>query len=94
MTLPDLLLSQLSDPFRIGLLIALFLTMLRTRAASGTIIPLAIGAVFVAVLLPLTAQAQLAVPMAVAIGVGILANVIWLAVILGVWTLYQRLRAR
>ena len=94
MTLPDLLLSQLSDPFRIGLLIALFLTMLRTRAASGTIIPLAIGAVFVAVLLPLTAQAQLAVPMAVAIGVGILANVIWLAVILGGWTLYQRLRAR
>lgn len=94
MTLPDLLMSQLSDPFRIGLLIALFLTMLRTRAASGTLIPLAVGAVFVAVLLPLTAQAQLAVPMAVAIGVGIVANVIWLAVILAAWTLYQRVRDR
>ncbi|WP_426033659.1 hypothetical protein [Cypionkella sp. TWP1-2-1b2] len=94
MTLPDLLLSHLSDPFRIGLLIALFITMLRTRAASGVIVPLAIGAVFVAVLLPLTAQAQLPVPMATAIGVGIVANVIWLAVILAAWTLYQRLRAR
>ncbi len=94
MTLPDLLLSQLSDPFRVGLLIALFATMLRTRVASGTLIPLAIGAVFVAVLLPLTAQAQLAVPMTVAIGVGIVANVIWLAVILAVWTLYQRQRDR
>lgn len=94
MSLPDLLLSQLSDPFRIGLLIALFITMLRTRAASGVIVPLAIGAVFVAVLLPLTAQAQLPVPMSLAIAVGIVANVIWLAVILAVWTLYQRLRSR
>ena len=41
MTLPDLLLSQLADPFRIGLLIALFVTMLRTRAASGVWVPLA-----------------------------------------------------
>ncbi|OYU40860.1 MAG: hypothetical protein CFE33_01890 [Pseudorhodobacter sp. PARRP1] len=93
MSLSDLLLLQLSDPFRIGLLIALFITMLRTRAASGTVIPLAIGAVFVAVLLPLTAQAGLAVPLAAAIGAGIVANVIWLAIILGAWTLYLRLRA-
>ena len=93
MSLPDLLLSQLTDPFRIGLLVALFLTMLRTRAASGTLIPLAIGAAFVAVLLALTAQAQLPVAVSVAIGVGIVANGIWLASILAVWTLYQRLRS-
>ena len=93
MSLSDLLLTQLSDLFRIGLLIALFVTMLRTRAASGTLIPLAIGAVFVAVLLPLTAQASLAAPLATVIGVGIIANVIWLAIILAIWTLYQRLKA-
>ena len=93
MSLSDLLLTQLSDLFRIGLLIALFVTMLRTRAASGTLIPLAIGAVFVAVLLPLTAQAALAAPLATVIGVGIVANVIWLAIILAIWTLYQRLKA-
>ncbi len=93
MSLSDLLVAQLSDPFRIGLLIALFVTMLRTRAASGTLIPLAIGAVFVAVLLPLTAQASLAAPLATVIGVGIVANVIWLAIILAIWTLYQRLKA-
>lgn len=93
MSLSDLLLSQLSDPFRIGLLIALFITMLRTRAASGTLTPLAIGAVFVAVLLPLTAQASLAAPLATVIGIGIVANVILLAIILGAWTLYLRLKA-
>ena len=93
MSLSDLLLSQLSDPFRIGLLIALFITMLRTRAASGTTLPLAIGAVFVAVLLPLTAQATLAAPLATVIGVGIVANVILLAIILGAWTLYLRLKS-
>ena len=93
MSLSDLLLTQLSDLFRIGLLIALFVTMLRTRAASGTLTPRAIGAVFVAVLLPLTAQASLAAPLATVIGVGIIANVIWLAIILAIWTLYQRLKA-
>ena len=93
MSLSDLLVAQLSDPFRIGLLIALFITMLRTRAASGTLIPLAIGAVFVAVLLPLTAQASQAAPLATLIGVGIIANVIWLAIILGAWSLYLRLKA-
>ena len=92
MTLPDLLLSHLSDPFRIGLLIALFYTMLRTQAASGTIAPLAAGAVFVAVLIPLVAQTTLVVPFWQAVVVGIVANVILLAVILGAWTLYLRFK--
>lgn len=90
MTATDLLLSQLSDPFRIGLLIALFVTMLRTRAASGTYVPLAAGAVFVAVLIPAVVQTSVAVPFALAAGVGLAANVILLAVILAAWTLYQR----
>ncbi len=92
MSLPDLLISQLSDPFRIGLLIALFVTMLRTQGATGTILPLAIGAVFVAVILPLTAQSGAAAPLAVLVGVGILADMILLAIILAAWTLYQRVR--
>ena len=84
------MLSQLADPFRIGLLIALFVTMLRTRAASGTIVPLAVGAVFVAVILPVSAQSTLAAPLATLVGVGIVANAVLLAIMLGAWTLYQR----
>ncbi|MES2435293.1 MAG: hypothetical protein V4586_15905 [Pseudomonadota bacterium] len=91
MTLPDLLISQLSDPFRIGLLIALFITMLRTRAASGIWVPLAAGAVFVAVILPSTMQTT-SVPLMQAVLVGVLANVVILAIILAAWALFQRVR--
>jgi peptidoglycan/LPS O-acetylase OafA/YrhL len=92
MTLTDLLLLQLSDPFRIGLLIALFYTMLRTQATSGTFAPLAAGAVFVAVLIPSAVQTTLVVPFWQAVVVGIGADVILLAVILGAWTAYLRFR--
>ncbi|MDZ4310285.1 MAG: hypothetical protein U1A24_06990 [Cypionkella sp.] len=92
MTLPDLFLSQLSDPFRIGLLIALFITMLRTRAASGTWVPLAAGVVFVAVILPTTVQTALAAPLAQVIGVGVVVNVVIVALIMAVWEIYQRAR--
>ncbi len=50
----DLVLSQLTDLFRIGLIIALVVTMRRTVAVTGRIIPLLAGVVFVAVLLPAT----------------------------------------
>ncbi|MDO8982252.1 hypothetical protein [Cypionkella sp.] len=92
MTLPDLLLSQLSDPFRIGLLIALFITMLRTRTASGIWVPLAAGVVFVAVILPTTMQNTLAAPLSQVIGVGVLANVVIVALIMAAWEVYQRVR--
>jgi hypothetical protein len=92
MTLPDLLLSQLSDPFRIGLLIALFITMLRTRTASGIWVPLAAGVVFVAVILPTTMQTTLPAPLTQVIGVGVLANVVIVALIMAAWEVYQRVR--
>jgi hypothetical protein len=86
----DLIISQLTDPFRIGLLMALFYTMLRTQSATGTLKPLALGAVFVAAIIPVTAQSPQAAPLATVIGIGILANIVLLAVILGAWTLYLR----
>ena len=83
----DLVNHQLTDPFRIILLIALFSTMLRTRAATGTYLPLAAGAVFVAVILPLTmAPGGDFLPTVLA---GLISNVTILAIILGVWTIYQ-----
>ena len=93
MSLTDLLLAQLADPFRIGLLIALFITMLRTQTATGIWAPLAAGAVFVAVIIPSTLnQGTQAVPLAQAIGVGIVADVILLAIILAAWNAFKRVR--
>lgn len=92
MTLTNLLLSQLSDPFRIALLIALFVTMLRTQAATGTLLPLAAGVVFVAVILPTTLQTTLAAPLMQVIGVGLVANAILLAIIFAAFSLYQRFK--
>lgn len=91
----DLLISQLTEPFRIGLLIALFVTMLRTRANSGVWLPLAIGVVFVAVLIPLSHVAGAPkAPVAQEIGVGLAVNVVLMAAILGIWAVVQRLRAK
>ncbi len=90
MDLTALLISQLSDPFRIGLLVALVATMLRTRAATGTLAPLALGTFFVAAIIPLTQTT--AVPVWQSVAVGLMANVILLAVVMAAWTLFQRLR--
>lgn len=93
MSLTDLLLSQLADPFRIGLVIALIVTMLRTQAATGTWMPLAAGALFVAVVIPVTApQGALAFPLWQVVAVGVVADIILIALALAVWTLYRRLR--
>lgn len=90
--LTALILANLADPFRIALLIALFATMLRTRAATGTWLPLAAGALFVAVLLPMTLQASQAAPLWQAVAAGFLANALLLAVIFLLWEVAQRLR--
>ena len=93
MTVAELLTLQLSEPFRAGLLVALFMTMLRTRTATGTWLPLAAGAVFVAAILPMTSAGtgpQEAVPLVMRMAVGLVANAVLLGAILGMWTLYQR----
>ncbi len=90
MTLTELFTSQLADPFRIGLLLALMATMLRTRAATGTWAPLALGALFVAAIIPLTQGA--AVPVWQAVAMGLVVNVVILAAALAAWTAFIRLR--
>lgn len=89
----EILQSQLSDIFRAGLVFGLIYTMLRTRATTGTLIPLAAGVVFIAAVLPMTTSANAGVPLPWAIGVGIVANSILLAIGLGIWTLVQRVLA-
>ncbi|WP_151718554.1 hypothetical protein [Gemmobacter serpentinus] len=88
----DILFGQLTDVFRIGLVIGLVYTMQRQRAATGALIPLLAGIVFIAVILPVTRQGQSGLPMATEIGLGLVSTAILTGIVLGVWTLYLRLR--
>lgn len=90
-TVAELMQSQLLDPFRIGLMIGLVYTMLRTQAATGRLIPLAAGVVFVAVILPSTMPGGEA-GLGTAIAAGILSNLIILGIVLLGWSLVSRLR--
>ena len=85
------MLSQLSDLFRIGLIIALVVTMRRTAAVTGRVFPLVLGVIFVAAMLPLTMPGASA-SLTGAILAGLVSNTIILAVVLVATELIARLR--
>ncbi|HLQ19554.1 MAG TPA: hypothetical protein VK146_11290 [Tabrizicola sp.] len=87
----ELIQSQLMDPFRIGLIVALVYTMFRTRAATGTALPLALGVIFVAVILPST-QVSGAASLTDAVLAGIVSNLIILGIVLALAMIVRRLR--
>ena len=87
----ELIQSQLMDPFRIGLIAALVFTMFRTKAATGTVVPLAAGVIFVAVILPST-QGAGAVSLTEAIAAGVVSNLIILGIVLALVMIVRRLR--
>lgn len=93
MSIADLLFAQLADPFRIGLVVALFFTSLNTASQVGYTVPLALGAVFVAVMIP-TAFGAGEAGMAMAVGVGLVANAILLGVLLAAKAIWDRLASR
>jgi hypothetical protein len=87
----DLVILQLTDPFRIGLLIALVVTMQRTAAVTGRVIPLILGIAFVAVMLPTTMPSS-SVNLKDAILAGLISNaILLLGVLTGAW-LIARMR--
>lgn len=92
MTLDQLLLSQLLDPFRIGLLVALVVTAYNTAGSVGVAIPLVLGAVFVAVLIAITMQSE-EVARTTAILTGLAANAILLGMILAVRAVWKHFAA-
>ena len=87
----DLVLSQLTDLFRIGLIVALVLTMRRTAAVTGRVIPLVLGVVFVAVMLPATMPGASAT-LGNAIFAGLVSNSIILALVLACAEVTARFR--
>lgn len=88
----DLIQTQLLDPLRIGLIVGLVITMYRTRAATGTILPLALGVGFVAVILPMT-NPKPEVMFLDAVLAGIASNLVILAIVLGLSLIIRRLRS-
>lgn len=93
MTIYDIFISQLSDPFRIGLLIALLVTTRNTFAHTGAVLPLLAGVVFVAILIPLTFSAD-AENWWMLVGVGLLSNCVVVAIAVGLWLAFTRLSSR
>jgi hypothetical protein len=87
----DLVLSQLTDVFRIGLIVALVITMLRTSPVTGRVLPLAAGVVFVAVILPTTMPGNSG-NLTYTIIAGLLSNTIILVPVLVVVNVVNRLR--
>jgi hypothetical protein len=54
MELSALMIEQFTDVFRLGLLAALVYTTERTRPQTGTVLPLAAGVIFIAIMIPAT----------------------------------------
>lgn len=83
--LTDLVLSQLTDLFRMGLIVALVVTMHRTSAVTGRVLPLVLGVVFVAVMLPATLPSGSA-SLTDAILAGLVSNsILLIPVLIGAW---------
>ncbi|WP_269931623.1 hypothetical protein [Aminobacter sp. HY435] len=87
----DIYLAQLIDPFRIGLLVALVLTAASTAQTLNRWIPIALGVVFVAVLIPFSIGASSTVDTTTAVLVGLVSNVTIAAVLVGAKAAYSRL---
>lgn len=87
----DLVFSQLSDVFRIGLIIALVVTMLRTSTVTGRVLPLIAGVVFVAVIVPSTLSGSTEM-LSQEIAAGLISNLIILVPVLLLARLIAHLR--
>jgi hypothetical protein len=87
----NILVSQLADPFRIGLLVALLFTAQNTSGALNRWLPIGLGLVFVAVIIP-TALASESAPVGAEIGVGVVANAAVLAIMLAAQAIVERVR--
>jgi hypothetical protein len=92
MTLGQIILSQLTDPFRIALIVALVFTLLRNRAVTGVIVPALAGIVFVAVIIPSTLGAASTEPVLRQVLVGLLSNAVILSVVAGIWQVWLHFR--
>jgi hypothetical protein len=91
MTFGEILVAQLTDPFRLALIVGLVLTILRTEAVTGRWVPLALGLLFVAFIIPATMARDAASPLWQLVAVGLVANLVLLAVVMAIRHLVLRI---
>jgi hypothetical protein len=87
-TFIDLVTQALTDPFRAALLVALVFTQSRTAGQTGTAIPLLLGVVFVALMLPMTMGFDESVGLPLVTAAGVVANVVLLVPIVFVMRMW------
>jgi hypothetical protein len=85
------LISQLMDPFRIGLLVAMLFTTIRNAATTGWVIPLVAGIAFVAYIIAMTFPVANQTLMFTA-GVGIVSNAVITCVLFALWMAYRKVQ--
>jgi hypothetical protein len=84
----DLLIGQVTDVFRIGLLAALIYTTERNRAQTGVFLPLVAGTGFVAIIIAMTMPVAGITPWR-SMATGLIANVLILVPMWAAWKLVQ-----
>lgn len=77
--------TQVTDIFRIGLLMGLVYTIERTRSQTGLLVPIIAGLAFVAVMIPSTMPLA-GVSLWSAIATGLVANTVIFAVLWTIWS--------
>jgi hypothetical protein len=88
-----LLTTQITDVFRMGLLVGLFFTIQNTKAQTGYVIPIIAGLVFVAAVIA-SSMPKPGVDFWTALISGLVANAVIFAVIWLVWMAYSKLSAK
>lgn len=88
----EIIQTQLTDIFRIGLLVGLVVTMDRTRAQTGVVLPLVAGVIFVAIIVPVTTRTLPGVPLWQDIAAGVVSNTVVLAFCMAGWALFRRMK--
>jgi hypothetical protein len=94
MDIVAILIEQLADPFRIGLLVALLFTAANSRGTLNRWLPIALGLVFVAVIIPTAMASDDGGEVTAQIGVGIISNAIILGLMLFAEAAFERLRRK
>jgi hypothetical protein len=92
MNVLTILVEQLADPFRVGLLIALLFTAANSSGIFNRWLPIALGLVFVAVLIPTAMASDEAAPVTAQIGVGLLSNGIIVGIMLLAEAAFNRIK--
>lgn len=82
MEVTDLIIAQLADPLRMGLLVALLFFAANSRGVLNRWLPIALGLAFVAVLIPTAMASDTAEPVTAQIGVGFLSNAMIVGIML------------